>query len=113
MLAVAGATCASSSKQAIAIPDPQAAQVATGLVTQVRADELVVLSAAGEPMTFRMEDSTKVQIEGRTSTADEIKEGQAARVAYEPSADGPKAVSIRVGRAAAKPSRQWYHAASR
>ena len=79
-------------------------QTAAGVITRVRPDEVVVQPASGEAMRFSVNESTKVQIEGRTSTADEIREGQPARVSYEASANGPTAVSIRVGEAAASPS---------
>jgi uncharacterized phage infection (PIP) family protein YhgE len=78
-------------------------QVAAGLVTQVRPDEVVVQPRSGEAMKFRVDDTTQVQIEGRTSSADQIREGQQARVSYEASPDGPKAVSIRVSNANATP----------
>src|SRR6266568_1248571 len=71
-------------------------QSAAGVITRVRPDEVVLQPQSGEAMRFTVNDSTKVQIEGRTSTADEIREGQEARVSYEPSVNGPTAVMIRV-----------------
>jgi hypothetical protein len=73
--------------------------VAAGVVTQVRPDEVAVQPATGQMLKFRVDDGTKVQVDGRTSSADRITEGQQARVAYEPSGNGPRAVSIRVGSA--------------
>ena len=78
-------------------------QTAAGVVTRVRPDEVVVQPPSGQAMRFSLNESTKVQIEGRASTADEIREGQQARVAYEASANGPTAVSIRVSGAGAAP----------
>jgi len=71
-------------------------QTAAGLITRVRPDEIVVQPPSGQSMRFNLNDSTKVQIEGRTSSADEIQEGQQARVSYETSTNGPTAVLIRV-----------------
>jgi len=71
-------------------------QTAAGIITRVRPDEVVVQPPSGQAMRFSLNDSTQVQIEGRTSTADEIQEGQQARVAYETSTNGPTAVMIRV-----------------
>jgi flagellar biosynthesis GTPase FlhF len=76
-------------------------QTAAGIVTQVRPDEVVVQPASGQAMRFRVDDSTDVRIEGRKSSADQIREGQQARVSYEPSANGPSAVSIVVSGAGA------------
>ncbi|GEJ58785.1 hypothetical protein [Anaeromyxobacter diazotrophicus] len=76
-------------------------QVAAGLVTQVRPDEVVVQPPSGQAMRIRINDSTQVKIHGRTSTADQIQEGQQARVAYEPSVNGPTAVTISVSKAGA------------
>ncbi len=69
-------------------------QTAAGIVTQVRPDEVVVQPASGQAMKFRVDDSTDVRIDGRKSSADQIQEGQQARVSYEPSANGPSAVTI-------------------
>jgi flagellar biosynthesis GTPase FlhF len=74
-------------------------QVAAGLVTQVRPDEVVVQPSNGAAMKFRVDDGTKVQIGGQSSSADQIKEGEQARVAYEASSNGPRAVSINVNKA--------------
>lgn len=76
-------------------------QVAAGLVTQVRPDEVVVQPPSGQAMKIRINDSTQVKIHGRASSADQIQEGQQARVAYEPSVNGPTAVSINVSSAGA------------
>jgi hypothetical protein len=71
-------------------------QLAVGVVTQVRPDEVTVQPASGEPMKFWINDATKVQVEGRQASSDDIKEGQQARVAYQASSNGPTAVSIQV-----------------
>jgi hypothetical protein len=76
-------------------------QIAAGVVTQVRPDEIVVQPASGEAMRFRISDQTQVQIAGRQASADELKEGSEARVSYEASTEGPRAVLIRVTRAGA------------
>ncbi len=76
-------------------------QTAAGIVTQVRPDELVVQPPSGQAMRFRVDDSTDVRIDGRKSSADQIREGQQARVSYEPSANGPSAVTIVVSGARA------------
>lgn len=71
-------------------------QIAVGVVTQVRPDEVTVQPASGEPMKFWIDDATKVQVEGRQASSDDIKEGQQARVAYQASSNGPTAVTIQV-----------------
>lgn len=77
-------------------------QMAAGVVTQVRPDEVVLQPASGDLMRFRIDDRTKVQVEGRQASTSEIREGSQARVAYEASSDGPKAVWIRLGGANAQ-----------
>jgi hypothetical protein len=78
-------------------------QTAAGIVTQVRPDEVVIQPATGEALSIRLSNETKIQIAGQKSSAGKIKAGQHARVSYKPSADGPMAVSIAVGKAG-KPS---------
>jgi len=71
-------------------------QLATGVVTRVRPDEVTIQPASGQRIKFSVDSGTKVQIAGRRSSADKIKEGQEARVAYQASPKGPTAVSIQV-----------------
>ncbi|ABC82954.1 hypothetical protein Adeh_3186 [Anaeromyxobacter dehalogenans 2CP-C] len=71
-------------------------QLAAGVVTQVRSDEIVLQPRAGDVMRFKLNDRTQVQIDGRVAAADQIREGAEARVVYEPSANGPTAVTVAV-----------------
>lgn len=76
-------------------------QSAAGVVTDVRPDEVAVQPPSGQPMRFKVDDRTRVQIDGQQGSADQIREGTEARVSYEPSASGPRAVTIRVDRSGA------------
>ncbi|HTP29531.1 MAG TPA: hypothetical protein VMK12_28175 [Anaeromyxobacteraceae bacterium] len=69
-------------------------QMADGLVTRTRPDQVVIQPPTGDTMSFVIGKETRVRIEGRKSSAYKIREGTEARVAYVPSADGAKAVSI-------------------
>jgi hypothetical protein len=71
-------------------------QLAAGVVTQVRPDELVLQPRSGNAMRFKLNDRTRVEIDGRRGAADQIREGAEARVVYEPSANGPTAVTVAV-----------------
>jgi len=71
-------------------------QVAAGVVTQVRPDEIVLQPPSGDVMRFRLSDQTEVQVGGRQASANQIREGAEARVAYEQSANGPMAVRVSV-----------------
>lgn len=71
-------------------------QLAAGVVTQVRTDEIVLQPRSGDAMRFKLSDRTRVEIEGRRGTVDQIREGAEARVVYEPSANGPAAVTVAV-----------------
>jgi hypothetical protein len=71
-------------------------QMAAGLVTEVRPDEVVVQPPTGDAMRFRIDERTQVRVEGRRASARQIREGAQARVSYEASSEGPKAVSIQV-----------------
>jgi len=74
-------------------------QLAAGVVTQVRPDEVMIQPPMGDAMSFRVSDRTQVWIEGRKASAGQIREGSEARVSYEASSEGPRAVSISVRRA--------------
>jgi hypothetical protein len=76
-------------------------QLAAGVVAQIRADEIVLQVPSGSAMRFKLNDRTQVDIDGRHGTADQIREGAEARVVYEPSANGPMAVTIAVNPPAA------------
>ncbi|ACG74514.1 conserved hypothetical protein [Anaeromyxobacter sp. K] len=71
-------------------------QLAAGVVTQVRTDEIVLQPRSGGAMRFKVDDRTRVEIEGRQGSVDQIREGAEARVVYEPSANGPAAVTVAV-----------------
>ena len=71
-------------------------QLAAGVVTQVRPDEIVLQPPSGNAMRFKLNDRTQVEIGGQHGAADQIREGAEARVVYEPSANGPTAVTVAV-----------------
>jgi uncharacterized protein (DUF3084 family) len=77
-------------------------QLAAGLVTEVRPDELSVQPRVGNMMSFGLTGRTQVTIEGRKATAGQITPGSEARVSYEASTEGPRALSVEVTRAAKK-----------
>ncbi len=76
-------------------------QMAAGLVTKVRPDEVVVQPPSGDAMSFRIDKQTQVRIAGKKASARQIREGAEARVTYEASSEGPTAVSIKVERSGA------------
>jgi hypothetical protein len=71
-------------------------QLAAGLVTHVRPDEIVLQPRSGDAMRFKLNDQTRVEIDGRYGAPNQIREGAEARVVYEPSANGPTAVTVAV-----------------
>jgi hypothetical protein len=71
-------------------------QLAAGVVTQVRPDEIVLQPRSGDAMRFKLNDRTQIEIDGRRGAASQIREGAQARVVYEASAHGPTAVTVAV-----------------
>lgn len=71
-------------------------QMAEGVVTQIRSDEIVVQTHSGAPMAFRVDLNTNVEISGRESRLNEIQAGTEARVDYETLGNGLMAVRITV-----------------
>ena len=71
-------------------------QLAAGVLTRVRPDEIVLQPRSGSAMRFKLNERTQVEIGGRYGTSDQIREGAEARVVYEPSANGPTAVTVAV-----------------
>jgi hypothetical protein len=65
-------------------------------VSQANPDSIVVTPQAGSPMTFKINDRTQVQIDGRQASAGEIRQGGDARVAYQMSGAEPTATVIQV-----------------
>jgi hypothetical protein len=74
-------------------------QMATGVVTQVRRDEVSVQPATGDVLRIRINRETQVRFAGKQGSAEHIKAGQVAQVSYKPSAEGPVAVAIAIGTA--------------
>jgi hypothetical protein len=71
-------------------------QLAAGVVTEIRSDEIVVQPSSGAPMSFRVNQNTEVRISGQESRLDEILAGTKARVAYQTSGNGLMAVRVTV-----------------
>lgn len=71
-------------------------QTFSGQVTQASAEQIVVTPQAGKPMTFRVTERTRVQVDGRESSAADIQRGGDARVAYEVSGTEPTATVVQV-----------------
>jgi len=69
-------------------------QLAAGLVTEVRPDEVVVQPPSGSSMSFRVNSNTNVSLAGQKASLRELRAGSHVRVAYQGSSEGPTAASI-------------------
>jgi hypothetical protein len=67
-----------------------------GQVTSASAEEIVVRPPVGETMKFRVTDDTRVQIDGRESSAARIRQGEDARVSYQIVGNQPVAIAVKV-----------------
>lgn len=86
----------------LAQPFARGGQTMSGQVAQATADELVLRTQGGPPVTFKVDDRTSVRIDGRQASTTEIQEGAEARVAYDSSSPQPTAISIEVRSAATR-----------
>jgi colicin import membrane protein len=75
-------------------------QVLSGQVLQATGEQVVVRpQGGGDPMTFVVNEQTRVQIGNQQGSASDLRQGEDARVSYELSGTEPTATSIQVLRA--------------
>jgi flagellar biosynthesis GTPase FlhF len=81
-------------------------QVLSGQVLQATGQQVVVRpQGGGDPMTFVVNEGTRVRIGERDGSASDLRQGEDARVSYEMSGTEPRAISIQVLRAEQPQSR--------
>lgn len=72
-------------------------QVLAGQVLQATGEQIVVRpQGGGDPMTFVVNEQTRVEIGGQKGSATDLRQGEDARVSYEVSGTEPTAKSIQV-----------------
>jgi hypothetical protein len=74
-------------------------QLVSGQILQASGDQLVVSpDGGGAPMTFSVTGQTQVRISGQRASAEDIQQGEDARVSYVVSGTRPEAVMVQVMR---------------
>ena len=67
-----------------------------GQVSQATSRQLVVQTQSGQAMTFDITGETRIRIDGREATAQQIQPGENALVSYEMSGTEPTALAVQI-----------------